>query len=215
MSFDQIFVKDATNKIIEVLLRDATTGQGKPAIAFGTVTAYYMREGAAAALTITMVSAVLGTYTSGGWVEVDATNLPGLYQFGIPNAALASGADAATLFFQVSGALNRAIRVVTSRITVNADQISGSAVAASNSKLFFDGTGYIPAANAIADAVLSRGVSNVQDTADTTSLAAVILATFESAVVGTDWVIRKTSGATFVVKTLTIDAAADPVIGVA
>lgn len=68
--------------------------------------------------------------------------------------------------------------------------------------------------DAIADAVLSRGVSNVQDTADTTSLAAVILATFESAMVGTTWTIRKTGGTTFMTKTLTVDAAADSVIGV-
>lgn len=75
-------------------------------------------------------------------------------------------------------------------------------------------TGDIPAANTIADAVLSRGVSNVQDTADTTSLAALILATFESSAAGTVWTIRKTGGTTFVVKTLTLDAAADPVTGV-
>lgn len=72
----------------------------------------------------------------------------------------------------------------------------------------------IPSANTVADAVLTRGVSNVQDTADTTSLAALILATFESSVSGTTWTIRKTGGTTFVVKTLTVDADADPVIGV-
>ena len=69
-------------------------------------------------------------------------------------------------------------------------------------------------ANEIADAVLSRGVSNVQDTADTTSLAALILATFESSIVGTSWVIRKTGGTTFTTKTVTIDADADPITGV-
>lgn len=70
------------------------------------------------------------------------------------------------------------------------------------------------AANEIADAVLSRGVSNVQDTADTTSLAAIILAIFESSVSGTVWTIRKTGGTTFVTKTLTTDPAAAPVVGV-
>lgn len=71
-----------------------------------------------------------------------------------------------------------------------------------------------PSANAIADAVLSRGVSNVENTADTTSLAALILATFESSVAGTVWTIRKSAGGTFVVKTVTVDAAAQPVTGV-
>jgi hypothetical protein len=68
--------------------------------------------------------------------------------------------------------------------------------------------------NAIADAVLSRGVSNVQDTADTTSLAALILAVFESAIVGTTWTIRKTGGTTFVTKTVATDAAAEPIVSV-
>ena len=66
----------------------------------------------------------------------------------------------------------------------------------------------------IADAVLSRGVANVEDAADTTSLAAVVLATLESSVAGVVWTIRKTGGAAFVVKTVTLDAAADPIVGV-
>ena len=72
----------------------------------------------------------------------------------------------------------------------------------------------IPDANTVADAVLSRGVSNVEDTADTTSLAALLLAAFESSVSGTTWTIRKTGGTTFVVKTVTVDAAADPITGI-
>lgn len=72
----------------------------------------------------------------------------------------------------------------------------------------------IPDANTIADAVLSRGVSNVEDTADTTSLAALLLAAFESSVSGTTWTIRKTTGSSFVVKTVTVDADADPITGI-
>lgn len=70
------------------------------------------------------------------------------------------------------------------------------------------------AAQEIADEVLKRGVSNVEGAADTTSLAAVILAILESSVSGTTWTIRKTGGTTFVTKTLTVDAAADPITGV-
>jgi hypothetical protein len=72
----------------------------------------------------------------------------------------------------------------------------------------------IPSATTIADAVLSRGVSNVEDTANTTSLAAVILAMLESSISGTTWTIRKTGGSTFVAKTVTVDASADPITGV-
>ena len=72
----------------------------------------------------------------------------------------------------------------------------------------------IPIDTEIADAVLSRGVSNTEDAADTTSLTALILATLESSISGTTWTIRKTGGTTFVIKTATIDAGANPIVGV-
>lgn len=67
---------------------------------------------------------------------------------------------------------------------------------------------------AIADEILKRGISNVEDAADATSLAALILAAFESAIVGTTWTIRKTGGTTFATRTATLDAAASPITGV-
>lgn len=66
----------------------------------------------------------------------------------------------------------------------------------------------------VADETLKRGVSNVEDAADTTSLAAIVLAILESSVAGTTWTIRKTGGTTFVTKTVTVDSAADPITGV-
>ena len=71
-----------------------------------------MRAGAAANVAIVLAAGTLGTWSSGGWVEVDATNQPGLYQFGIPDAALASGADAVTIGFKVSGALDKSLRIL-------------------------------------------------------------------------------------------------------
>lgn len=68
--------------------------------------------------------------------------------------------------------------------------------------------------NAIADALLGRDVSNVEDTAGTHSLAAVILSILEWALSGTTWTIKKTTGDTFTLKTVTTDADAEPVIGV-
>jgi len=69
-------------------------------------------------------------------------------------------------------------------------------------------------AQAIADEVLKRGVANVEDTANTASLAAIILATLESSISGSTWTIRKTAGGTFATKTVTTDAGAEPIVGV-
>jgi len=67
---------------------------------------------------------------------------------------------------------------------------------------------------AIADEVLKRGASNVQDTADAHSLTTLILAAFESAISGTTWTIKKTDGTTFTTKTVITDAAANPITAV-
>jgi hypothetical protein len=73
----------------------------------------------------------------------------------------------------------------------------------------------LPTAVEIADAVLSRGVDNVESTADLLSLAELILATFESSIAGTDWTINQTDHVTlFDVRTVTVDANADPITGV-
>lgn len=70
------------------------------------------------------------------------------------------------------------------------------------------------AAQDIADAVLKRGASSVEGSADTTSLTTVILALLESSISGSTWTIRKTDGTTFVQKTLTTDPYAEPIASV-
>lgn len=67
---------------------------------------------------------------------------------------------------------------------------------------------------AIADALLSRGAANVEDSAEALSIAELLLATFESGVVGATWTIRKSGGTTFSTRTVTTDPAAEPVVGV-
>jgi hypothetical protein len=69
---------------------------------------------------------------------------------------------------------------------------------------------------AIADALLGRSVATVEGTASTHSLAEVILGLLESTTAGTVWTIKKTDGsATFNTRTLTLDATAQSVTGVA
>jgi len=69
---------------------------------------------------------------------------------------------------------------------------------------------------AIADEILKRSVSNVEDVAGDHTLAALILAILEWALSGSTLTIKKTDGSTaFLTKTVTSDAAADPITGVA
>ena len=69
-------------------------------------------------------------------------------------------------------------------------------------------------AQAIADEILKRGIDNVEDAADTLSLAAIVLAMLESSISGTTWTIKKSDGSTFTTKTVTTDSGADPVTAV-
>ena len=74
--------------------------------------------------------------------------------------------------------------------------------------------GDIPTAVAIADAVLSRSVTNVEASASEHTLCTLILAGLESSITGTTWTIRRTGGTTHYTKTVTTDSGAAPIVGV-
>lgn len=117
MAYDQVFPTGSESKMIEVMVRDSTTGGGKTGLAYGSVVFAYWREGASEGVTATCVDATLGTWTTKGWKEVDATNQKGVYQFGVPNLALAAGATAVTINFQASGMIDKSVRILLSSPT--------------------------------------------------------------------------------------------------
>ena len=68
----------------------------------------------------------------------------------------------------------------------------------------------------LADAILSRSVSNVEGTAGEHTLCTVVLAMLEHSISGTTLTIKRTDGSTtHATKTLTLNAAADPVTAIA
>lgn len=85
-----------------------TNGAGLTGLAYNTsgLTAYYVRPGETATAITLVTQTVTGAWSSGGFVEIDATNLPGWYRFDVPNAVLATGAISAGLMFK--GAANMA-----------------------------------------------------------------------------------------------------------
>ena len=91
------FQAGATSKTILVFIRDYSVTNrvaGLTGLAYNTasLTAYYARPlEAAAAITLATLAAVTTAWSSGGFKEIDATNMPGWYRLDVPNAALASG----------------------------------------------------------------------------------------------------------------------------
>lgn len=137
--------------------------------------------------------------------EVDATNAPGIYRI-----TVAAGENTGVMSGIVgkSSTANTKLSPVQWTNEVNVAQIDATArgvieTAIENKK------------NDVADATLSRNVSNVEATAPVHSLSFLILAHTESSVSNTVWTINRTDGTTaFTTRTLTLDADADPVTGI-
>lgn len=112
-------VKGATSYRSYVFVQNSsvTTGAGLTGLVFNSagLTAYYVRPGAAATAITLATQTVSGAYSSGGFVEIDATNMPGLYRFDVPDAVLATGVDAAVV--HLKGATNMVPVVLEVQLT--------------------------------------------------------------------------------------------------
>ena len=91
----KIFIADSSS----------TVGAGLTGLVYNSASlvCYYIADDLSNEVAVTLATATLGTWASGGFVEVDATNMPGWYEIGIPNAALDGGIDCA---IQLRGATN-------------------------------------------------------------------------------------------------------------
>jgi hypothetical protein len=108
-------VVGSTSHVLTLFIQDSssTTGAGLTGLAFNTsgLTAYYKRNTGAASVAVTLANiTTLGTYAAGGFKEIDAANMPGLYEFHPPDAAYASGAK--SVAFMLKGASNQAPTLV-------------------------------------------------------------------------------------------------------
>lgn len=132
------------------------------------------------------------------------------------SGTLAHSDDAATYKADVSGlATAAAVAALNNLSAAEAQTAAGAALTAYDAATGADVSGIsVPTATQIADAVLKRGVVNIEDTADAGSLAELLLGAFESAVSGTTWTIRKTGGGTFSTRTVATDPNADPIVSV-
>lgn len=106
----QLLRKGTTSKSVYIYVQDTRSGAnaGLTGLAYNTsgLVGYYAREGATGGTSITLATSTLGTWTSGAFKEVDATNMPGVYEVGIPDAALAAGANHVVIMYR--GAANMA-----------------------------------------------------------------------------------------------------------
>lgn len=113
----------ATSQSVNIFIQDSsvTTGAGLTGLAFNTssLVAYYTFVGtnaAATAITLATLAAVNSAYSSGGFKEIDATNMPGLYRLDLPNAAIATSKGRSCVVL-LKGATNMAPCVLEIELT--------------------------------------------------------------------------------------------------
>lgn len=124
-----------TSNIFLIFIQDntSTTGVGKTGLLFSGITGYYKRSNGTAAVQITMATiTTLGTFASGGLKEVDATNMPGVYEIHPPDAAFASGAKSVVIMYK--GGTNMAPVLLEIELTTvdNQDSVRGGMTALPN-----------------------------------------------------------------------------------
>lgn len=100
--------RGATSVSVVIFISDSasTTGQGLAGLAYntGSLVCYAVVPGAsAAAITLATLAAANSSWSSGGFKEIDATNLKGVYRFDIPNTHLSSGRSVLFMFSGASG----------------------------------------------------------------------------------------------------------------
>lgn len=98
-----------TSKLARIFVQDssATDGSGLTGLAYNSagLTWYWIQDGDSAPTAVTPATATVGTWTSGGFKEVDATNMPGVYELGLPDASLDANG---TTHMLLKGATNMA-----------------------------------------------------------------------------------------------------------
>jgi hypothetical protein len=130
---DLSILAGATSQSVNVFIQDTRvgTGAGLTGLVFNTagLTAYYSFSGAVAtatSITLNTLALITTAYTSGGFKEIDATNMPGWYRLDLPNAALAT-AKGRQVSLHLQGAANMAPCVLKIELTGwdNQDAVHG------------------------------------------------------------------------------------------
>lgn len=134
-----------TSQSLYFMLTNSSTGARLTGVAHTAVNASYTREKSArVAVTESALANAQAAYASGGWVEVDSTNQPGLYRFDCPDAAFvyAAGVTKVEVTITATGAHSetKEIELVSPVITQGIIGASLDAQPTYNQYTFVDGT---------------------------------------------------------------------------
>lgn len=116
----QIFLQDSTNTAGGGLTGLTNTAAG--------LTCYYIRDTDTAATSMSLVTMTIGTFSSSGFRQIDATNMPGCYQVCPPNAAFTAGASSCIIMLKGATNLAPLVMEIDLDSQVDVTHISGAVV---------------------------------------------------------------------------------------
>jgi len=100
--------KGSTQVILEVFIQDSSsaTGAGLTGLAWNSsgLNCYYHRNTQGSPVVVTLANMSAGNYESGGFCQIDSSNMPGMYQLCLPDAAYDDGCESLTVVLK--GATN-------------------------------------------------------------------------------------------------------------
>lgn len=149
----------ATSRSIDVFLQDSSSnvGAGLAGLAYNTsgLTCYYRKGQTGTSTQLALATQTVGgAYSSGGFIQIDATYQPGKYRLDLANTMLDTVGE---LNLTIAGAANLAvyaetIQIVSAAPDANVAQIAGVAAAATRLSLSanviipgtVDSTGFTP-----------------------------------------------------------------------
>ena len=170
---DLSILAGATSQSILVDLYILSTGAAQTGLAFNSsgLTAYYSFVGTNAtstAITLATLAAVNSAYSSGGFKEIDATNMPGIYRLDLPNAAIAAS-KGREVIVTVNGFAGMATRHIKIELTAVDNQSTGfGLVNVSSNVVQWNGSAVSTPATAGIPDINVKNMNNVAATSITT-----------------------------------------------
>jgi len=173
----KLSLKQATTSKLIRFFAEKQDGTGPfTGLVFNTagLIAAYAIEGSASAVITLVTGGVIGTWTTATLQPVDATNMPGVYELGLPNAVIASGKS---VWLMLSGAANMAAIEIEIELTAVDNQSATAFITGVNSiaPVAVDGSGnaLVSMAQAYPTTPTAGTVGESLNFADTTKRALV------------------------------------------
>jgi hypothetical protein len=157
----------STNQSLYLNIRD-TSGEPLTGLAYDTagLTAYYAYDGFdVTRLTLVQLSSNTDAWVDSGFVEVDATNMPGVYRLDIPNAAITALKNRAVVTLSGATNMQRCTEVIDlQQIDAVLTPVLGLSIAQQLRNLDIDGTWTLADYLFIMGGVLAGKISGAEGT---------------------------------------------------